>query len=167
MSKNSSANSKKTSAKQFCVGAGGYVLLELVWRGHSHWTMALAGGASLLVLGRINKRMRGKNVVQKSLAGAGAITGIEFFTGCIVNKLADMRVWDYSRERMHVMGQVCPKYTALWFLLCLPLFPIIDAAERAPARRSKLRRLLPFYRREVRPLRCSSSSAKKLGWRRS
>ena len=92
--------------------------------------MALAGGAGLLALEHINRRLSGKNLLQKSLAGAGAITGIEFVTGCLVNRLAHMQVWDYSHERLHVMGQICPKYMALWFLLCLPLFPVIDACSQ-------------------------------------
>ena len=35
---------KKQTAGLFLVGAGGYCLLELLWRGRTHWTMALTGG---------------------------------------------------------------------------------------------------------------------------
>ena len=28
-------------------------------------------------------------------------------------------MWDYSQEWGNLAGLVCPKYTALWFLLCL------------------------------------------------
>ena len=28
----------------FSIGAAGYSLLEILWRGNTHWTMTLAGG---------------------------------------------------------------------------------------------------------------------------
>ena len=36
----------------FTAGAAGYTLLEVLWRGHSHWSMAAAGGISLLLLSK-------------------------------------------------------------------------------------------------------------------
>ena len=33
----------------FCLGAAGYGLLEYLYRGRTHWTMLLAGGAALVL----------------------------------------------------------------------------------------------------------------------
>lgn len=41
----------------FCMGGGLYVLIELLARGRSHWTMALLGGACFLLIGAINERV--------------------------------------------------------------------------------------------------------------
>ena len=32
-----------------------------------------------------------------------------------------MNVWDYSDRKFNLMGQICPLYSALWFLLCIPV----------------------------------------------
>ena len=40
--------------------------------------------------------------------------------GCTVNRVYHMNVWDYSREKGNVQGQICPKYAALWTLLAAP-----------------------------------------------
>ena len=97
---------KKQTAGLFLLGAGGYSLLEIAWRGYTHWTMALTGGAVLVGLGR--------------LCGAACITAAEYVVGCTVNRVYHMNVWDYSRERGNIQGQVCPKYAALWILLAAP-----------------------------------------------
>ncbi len=37
------------------IGGMGYVGLELVWRGRSHWSMFLAGGACFLLVGHLEE----------------------------------------------------------------------------------------------------------------
>ena len=39
----------------FALGAAGYAALELLWRGRTHWTMALTGGAVLVGLRRLRR----------------------------------------------------------------------------------------------------------------
>ena len=41
----------------FLFGVGGllYILIELIWRGRSHWTMFLLGGICFVFLGLINE----------------------------------------------------------------------------------------------------------------
>lgn len=39
----------------FDVGGLLYIMLELLWRGHSHWTMFLLGGICFICLGLINE----------------------------------------------------------------------------------------------------------------
>ena len=54
----------------FCLGAAGYGLLEYLYRGRTHWTMLLAGGAALVLLRGLNRRMAGAPLVLRALAGA-------------------------------------------------------------------------------------------------
>ena len=86
----------------FAMGGTAYLALEIAWRGTTHWTMFLAGGACLL-------------------AGIGAVgvSVLELGTGLACRRLLHVEVWDYSQEWGNLAGLVCPKYTALWFLLCL------------------------------------------------
>ncbi|MFR4667361.1 MAG: putative ABC transporter permease [Subdoligranulum sp.] len=44
---------------------------------------------------------------------------LELGTGLACRRLLHVEVWDYSQEWGNLAGLVCPKYTALWFLLGL------------------------------------------------
>ena len=95
-----------------------YVLIEMVWRGYSHWTMFALGGLCFLVLGLINEVLSWEmSLWQQMLLGACIITCLEFLTGCIVNLWLGWDVWDYSGVPGNILGQVCPQY----FLLLLPV----------------------------------------------
>ena len=39
------------------IGGAAYYVLELTWRGHSHWTMAVLGGILFVLLGDIDRRL--------------------------------------------------------------------------------------------------------------
>lgn len=103
-------------------GLGGifYVIIELLWRGNSHWSMFVLGGLCFLIIGLINEQSRGKIplILQMSIS-AVIITALEFVTGYIVNIKLDMNVWNYSDLPYNIMGQVCLLYTILWFFLSL------------------------------------------------
>lgn len=108
----------------FLLGAAGYPALELLTRGRTHCSMALAGGASTLLIRRIS-RMRLSLPVRALLCGAG-ITAIEYACGCVWNR--QHRVWDYRRMPLNIRGQVCLPYSLLWCGLSAVLLAAMDAA---------------------------------------
>ena len=61
------------SMRYFLLGAIGYPLLELCWRGRTHPSMALAGGLTTLLLGRLQRSRL--SIVQGALLGGLAVTG--------------------------------------------------------------------------------------------
>ena len=74
--------------EMFLAVTGGllYIILELVWRGHSHWTMFVLGGLCFVLIGLINELIPWCMPLWKqALIGAVIITGLELLTGCIVN----------------------------------------------------------------------------------
>lgn len=112
--------------KAFIFGAATYSTLEIIWRGHTHWTMGVVGGACFVCICKLSRQMQGSATWKKCLAGTGAITAIEFVSGLIVNKKLGLGVWDYSSLPMNLLGQICLPYCALWFLLCIPAFWLGD-----------------------------------------
>ena len=103
----------------FGVGGIGYSAIEILWRGRTHWTMALTGGACLSGLYAMAKKESGP-MWKFCLHGSCLITAAEFAVGLIVNRKLKWNVWDYSKVPLNLMGQICPLYSFFWFLLCRP-----------------------------------------------
>lgn len=92
-----------------------YLAIEIIWRGHSHWTMFVLGGLCFVCLGLLNEVIPWEMPLwQQALIGACIITGLEFLTGCIVNLWLGLGVWDYSGMPGNLLGQICPQYFLLW-----------------------------------------------------
>lgn len=96
-----------------------YSMLEIAFRGYTHWTMALTGGIVLTVLYDMEQRLHA-HFLLRALLGALFITAIEFTVGVADNILMGWQVWDYSDTPMNLLGQICLPFSALWFLLCIP-----------------------------------------------
>ena len=105
----------------YTIGAVGYTLVELLWRGHSHWTMTLTGGTCLALIYLIESKCHGAPLWKRCFAGSLVITLCEIGVGFIVNILLDWKVWDYSKLWFNLFGQICLLYSSLWFLLCIPV----------------------------------------------
>jgi len=127
-------STKRTSAGEyllvFGLGALLYSLMEVLWRGYTHWTMALTGGFCLGAIYILCRKMRRRPLWEKCLAGCGIITGTEFLVGCLVNRLLGWDVWDYSGLPGNLLGQVCLWYTGLWFVLSGPAFWLCGLVQR-------------------------------------
>ncbi len=113
----------------FFIGAALYCAIEILWRGRTHWTMGLAGGGCFSMLYALEKHTRWP-LFGKCAYGAAFITGVEFQIGCVVNRLLGWNVWDYSAIAGNWMGQICPSFTGLWFLLCIPGFALAEGLRR-------------------------------------
>ena len=116
----------------FWIGAVGYPLIELAWRGRTHPAMALAGGLSAAALGRISKTDR--PWWQQALLGGLTITGIEYAMGLIFNRR--YQIWDYRRMPFNLHGQICLPFSAAWCAL--------SAAALCALRPFRRRRISPF-----------------------
>lgn len=71
-----------------------YILIELMWRGYSSWTMAVLGGLCFVIVGLLNE-VTSLKVWQQVLLGTIIITVLEGLTGILVNIVLHMNVWDY------------------------------------------------------------------------
>lgn len=99
----------------FLLGGGGYVGLELLWRGRSHVSMFAAGGICFLLLGRLQRTRLTPPLL--CILGAGIITAVELLTGLLVNRT--YRVWDYRQMPFNFLGQICLPFSLLWLPVSL------------------------------------------------
>ncbi|MBR5229500.1 MAG: hypothetical protein IKW01_01485 [Firmicutes bacterium] len=109
----------------FVLGAATYGMIEVLFRGHTHWTMVLTGGACVLTFYYVQDWLLELPLVLGALAGALIITIYEFCVGVIVNLKLGWDVWDYSEMSCNVLGQICPAFTSMWFILCLVFLGLI------------------------------------------
>ena len=101
----------------FVIGGLIYILIELVARGRTHWTMFIVGGVAFFLIGFINEKYKKMPLAKQMLIGALVITALEFACGCIVNLWLGWGVWDYSNMPLNLLGQICMPFTILWFFL--------------------------------------------------
>lgn len=122
----------------FLFGAVGYGSIEIICRGYTHWSMALAGGTCLLLMFGISRRLGRHSVFLQALAAAGTVTAIELAVGLVVNVWLGWAVWDYADRPLNLLGQICPLYSFFWFLLALPVMLFFrEGRPRARRRRAE------------------------------
>jgi len=74
----------------FCVyslGAIVYCLIEVLFRGFTHWTMGLTGGAALLGIYGVNEKYKDVPLYKRCLMGCGIITVLELLVGLLVKSV--------------------------------------------------------------------------------
>lgn len=118
------------NALLFYLGGMCYCGLELLWRGRTHGSMFLLGGACFLILGRVGVlRM---NIVSRAVLGGLLITLGELAVGLLVNRR--FQVWDYRGMPLNFCGQICLMYTLFWMLLSpVGFFVYRQMARKLPA----------------------------------
>ena len=104
----------------FSIGGGIYNLVEIMYRGSTHWTMFIVGGLCFLCIGWINKFLPWNLALWKQmLLGGTIITVIEFLSGCVINLWLGWNVWDYSHVPFNTLGQICLPFFFAWVGLSL------------------------------------------------
>lgn len=99
----------------FNIGGLVYVCIELLYRGHTHYTMFILGGICFNLVGYMNEVCPFEMcLLSQSIIGSLIITFCEFVTGCIVNLALHWNVWDYSSMPYNLLGQVCLLFSIFW-----------------------------------------------------
>ena len=114
----------------FLVGGFGYGLLEILFRGFTHWSMIITGGSALLILYLINLALPNTPTILKALIGALSITIIEFSVGIIVNKVFSFGVWDYTGTPGNILGIITPSFSLIWFMISLIMISVFKNIQR-------------------------------------
>lgn len=117
----------------FLFGFVFYPLIELVWRGRTHISMALLGGLCLFAIRLVDRALGKGKQIFKALVSSLLITELEFLCGVLVNLILRLGVWDYSAQPFHLLGQICPLFSFFWFLLslfALRIFSFLDGKRK-------------------------------------
>ena len=108
------------------LGGLAYMGIEILWRGHTHWTMGVVGGLCFVLIGLLDEWQEHPPLLIQMMQGAIIVTAVELIAGLMINCWLGLGVWDYSHLPLHLMGQICPQFTALWWGLCLLFIPVFD-----------------------------------------
>ncbi len=107
----------------FSIGAVGYGLLEIIWRGYTHWSMLSAGGICFLFFAKIANKMKHVSILLKGIVGSCFVTTIELIFGIVFNIILKKNVWDYSKLPLNFVGQICALYSFIWVIISIVCIP--------------------------------------------
>ena len=117
--------SKRISEIVFLIAAGGstYYLIEIWFRGFSHWTMFVLGGVALTFCSFQGEVMHWSEPMWIQIIRAVLfLTSLEFMTGIICNKWLKIGIWDYRDQPFQLCGQICLPFMVMFSgLLCLAI----------------------------------------------
>lgn len=114
-------HAKRFSQYLFLWTLGGsiYYLIEIIYRGFSHWSMFGLGGICFLFFYLQGKLTEWSDPIWiQILRSTIFVVSCEFITGIIVNKCLNLEVWDYSDQPFQILGQICLPFAILFSVLC-------------------------------------------------
>ena len=100
------------------IGGMLYWAIEMIFRGYSHFSMAILGAWCFVALGLINEVIPwSMPLFQQIIIGETIILASEFFAGCVLNLWLQLNIWDYSNLPGNILGQICWQFALLWIPL--------------------------------------------------
>lgn len=113
----------------FSFGAVVFPLIEILYRNHTHFTMSILGGICGIIIYRVNTALKYESLFTKAILSSILITIAEFISGIFLNIILKLNVWDYSLLPFNLLGQICPRFSFIWFLLALPSHKLCDVID--------------------------------------
>lgn len=110
----------------FLIGAIGYGLIEIIWRGYTHWSMLTLGGICFSFFAKISSALKNYGILYKAVISGLFITAAEFIYGLIFNVYLKKNIWNYSNIPFNFMGQICILYSVFWCILSIVFIPVAD-----------------------------------------
>lgn len=101
------------------IAGGIYLLIELAWRGYTHWSMLPLAAVIFVCAGLLDERENPPPFWAQVIIGAAIATALELAAGLILNVWLGLGVWDYSHLPGNLWGQICPQFTLAWAALMI------------------------------------------------
>ena len=114
----------------FCFGGLGYGLIEIAFRGYTHWSMIITGGSAFLCLYIISKSFESTSIYKKALIGALIITALELTVGLVVNKTFNLAVWDYTNTPINFLGIISLPFCFCWYIISLVVLKMFNTINK-------------------------------------
>lgn len=112
----------------FLIGGWLYYCIEIMWRGHSHWTMAVVGGICFVIIGGLNDYIPWEMPIwQQAGIGGLFVTAMELVVGIPLNLMLGLHIWDYSDLPFSFLGQICLPFSLLWVAMSVLCIFVDDA----------------------------------------
>lgn len=110
-----------------------YFLLEVAFKtitGHPErisWTMLVVAILLTVPVERCGAQLPWNCPLWlQALACAALVTAVELVSGLALNLWLGLDIWDYTDLPGNFLGQICPQYSAVWWVLCLVFIPAFD-----------------------------------------
>ena len=104
----------------FVIGGIIYGMIEIAFRGNTHWTMLIVGGLCFTGIGLLNEYPYFRpNLLTQAVLGMIIITTLEFISGVVINIILGWNVWDYSGLPLNILGQICLPFCFAWLGLSI------------------------------------------------
>lgn len=110
-----------------------YFLIEVVFKTLNHepekisWTMLIVAIVLSIPLECCGEGLPwDMPLVLQAIICTAIITATEFVVGVFLNICLDMGVWDYSHLPGNILGQICPQFMCVWYLLSFIFIPVFD-----------------------------------------
>lgn len=102
----------------FTIMGGMYCIIEVLWRGYTHYSMFILAGICGVCIGLVNEVLSYTTPIWlQALIGAVIVLTGEFICGCICNLWLGLNIWDYSDMPFNVLGQICLPFAVAWVFL--------------------------------------------------
>lgn len=96
-----------------------YLLIELAWRGYTHWSMLPLAAIVFICAGLLDECENPPSFWKQVAIGTIIATFLEFIVGLILNVWMKLGIWDYSHMPGNILGQICPQFTLAWAFLMI------------------------------------------------
>ena len=110
-----------------------YFLLEVAFKtitGHPErisWTMLVVAILLTVPVERCGAQLPWSCPLWlQALCCAALVTAVELVSGLVLNLWLGLDIWDYTDLPGNFLGQICPQYSAVWWVLCLVFITAFD-----------------------------------------
>ena len=104
-----------------------YNLIEIIYRGNTHWSMWILSALIGVVIGLYNNCISWETPIEiQALFGMFIATSLEYVCGCIVNIQLGWDVWNYSNLPFNLDGQICLFFSLAWMILSIVCIVLDD-----------------------------------------
>lgn len=114
--------------------AGGvYFFAEVIWKTAQgrpetiSWTMFALAIILAIPMERFGAELPWEMpLIAQADISALAVIATEFVAGLILNVALGLGIWDYSNMPGNIMGQICPQFALLWFVVSIIGIVLMD-----------------------------------------